>query len=72
MREHIIFALATASSGIPATFGQHVLDLSGDAWIASSKALNISVPGHLPSHVHLDLLAAGVIGNVCPVTKRPL
>lgn len=43
--------------------GQHVLDLSGDGWTVSSEALNISVPGHLPSQAHLDLLAAKVIGE---------
>lgn len=45
--------------------GQRVLDLSGDGWTVKSKALNISVPGHLPSQVHLDLLAAKTIGESC-------
>ncbi|KAJ5495889.1 Beta-mannosidase A [Penicillium diatomitis] len=52
---------------LPATIGlgraQHVVDLAGDGWTVSSEALNISVPGKLPSHVHLDLLAAKVIGD---------
>ncbi|KAI2794568.1 Beta-mannosidase A [Penicillium oxalicum] len=42
---------------------QHVVDLAGDGWMVSSDALNISVPGRLPSQVHLDLLAAKVIGD---------
>ena len=42
---------------------QHVVDLAGDGWMVSSDALNISVPGRLPSQVHLDLLAAKVIGE---------
>ncbi|KAJ5129510.1 uncharacterized protein N7515_005549 [Penicillium bovifimosum] len=45
------------------TLGQTVLDLNSDGWTVSSKALNISVPGRVPSQVHLDLLAANVIGN---------
>lgn len=46
--------------------GQQVLDLSGDGWTVSCEALNISVPGHLPSQAHLDLLAAKVIGDLIP------
>lgn len=55
--------LALFPSLLPTTLGQNVLDLSGDGWTVSSKALNISVPGHVPSQVHLDLLAANVIGE---------
>jgi beta-mannosidase len=55
-------SLATLSSGLPA-LAQQVHNLGGDGWTVSSKALNISVPGHLPSQVHLDLLAAGKIGE---------
>ncbi|KAJ5173277.1 hypothetical protein N7492_005870, partial [Penicillium capsulatum] len=43
--------------------GQRVRDLSGNGWTVSNKALNISVPGHLPSQVHLDLLAAKAIDD---------
>lgn len=43
--------------------GQNVVDLTGDAWTVSNKGLNISVPGHLPSHAHLDLYAANEIGE---------
>lgn len=49
----------------PTTLGQTVLDLGGDGWTVSSKALNISVPGRVPSQAHLDLHAANVIGEFC-------
>ncbi|CAI7634788.1 unnamed protein product [Penicillium glandicola] len=55
--------LVLAVSVLPKTLGQNVLDLSGDGWTVRSKALNISVPGHVPSQVHLDLLAANVIDD---------
>lgn len=42
---------------------QNVIDLSGDGWTVSNKELGISVVGKLPSHVQLDLYAAGVIGE---------
>ena len=51
------------------TLGQNVLDLSGDGWTVSSKALNVSVPGRVPSQAHLDLLAANVIGESFLITK---
>lgn len=47
------------------TLGQNVLDLGGDGWTVSSKTLDISVPGRVPSQVHLDLHAANVIGEFC-------
>ncbi|KAJ5773128.1 Glycoside hydrolase superfamily [Penicillium paradoxum] len=47
----------------PKTSAQNILDLSGDGWTVTSKALNISVPGQVPSQVHLDLLAASVIDD---------
>ena len=53
---------ALLASSLPAGLGQHVTDLSDQIWTVSSPALNRTVPGHLPSHVHLDLLKAGVIG----------
>jgi len=57
-------ALLLASVALPrAVLGQHVIDLSGDGWTVSNKELGISVPGKLPSHAHLDLFAAGVIGK---------
>lgn len=58
-------ALFLASAALPhAVRGQHVIDLSGDGWTVSNKELGISVPGKLPSHAHLDLFAAGVIGEL--------
>jgi beta-mannosidase len=42
---------------------QHVIDLSGDGWTVRNAQGNITVPGHLPSQVHLDLYAAKVIGE---------
>lgn len=53
--------LAALSSPLPTAYSQHVVDLSGDHWTVSNKALNVSAPGHLPSQVHLDLYAANVI-----------
>lgn len=43
--------------------GRLVLDLSDQAWRLENLPLNISVPGHVPSQVHLDLHKAGVIGD---------
>ena len=62
MRSWKKFVLAVLPSTVQSTVGQHVVDLSGAAWTVSSKALNISVPGQMPSQVHLDLYAAKVIG----------
>jgi beta-mannosidase len=42
---------------------KHVNNLSNNDWTLSNDALNISVPGSLPSQAHLDLFAAGVIGD---------
>lgn len=38
-----------------------VIDLSGNDWTLESVPANITVPGSVPSQVHLDLLAAKVI-----------
>lgn len=57
------FSLALLPTIAQTVLGQHVIDLSGDGWTVSSKALNISVPGRLPSQAHLDLYAANVIGE---------
>lgn len=56
-------ALAALPSTFHAVLGQRVVDLVGDGWTVSNMALNVSAPGHLPSQVHLDLYAAGVIGD---------
>lgn len=42
---------------------QHVVDLSGDGWTVRNQQGNVTVPGRLPSQVHLDLYAAKVIGE---------
>ena len=42
---------------------KHVTNLSEKTWTLSNAALNISVPASLPSQAHLDLFAAGVIGD---------
>ncbi|EAW06662.1 beta-mannosidase mndA [Aspergillus clavatus NRRL 1] len=62
IREQTILALL--SPGLPPVTGQHVLDLSEPGWTVSSKALNRTVPGRLPSQVHLDLFEAGVIATM--------
>ncbi|PSN73172.1 glycoside hydrolase family 2 protein [Corynespora cassiicola Philippines] len=55
-----ILAASTASS----VFGQQVLDLSALEWTLTSPNFSyISVPGHIPSQVHLDLYNAKVIGD---------
>ncbi|OIW30141.1 glycoside hydrolase family 2 protein [Coniochaeta ligniaria NRRL 30616] len=41
----------------------NVLDLSSQKWTVASQSLNISARGQVPSHVHLDLFAAGIIGD---------
>ncbi|KAJ5596322.1 hypothetical protein N7450_002780 [Penicillium hetheringtonii] len=57
------FALVSLPAIIQTVLAQNVVDLSGDGWTVSSKALNISVPGRLPSQAHLDLYAAKVIDD---------
>ena len=42
---------------------QHVTDLGGSNWTLENLLLNISVPGTVPSQVHLDLYSAQVIGD---------
>jgi beta-mannosidase len=42
---------------------KHVTNLSNNDWTLSNEALNISVPGSLPSQAHLDLVKAGAIGD---------
>ncbi|KAH8649485.1 putative beta-mannosidase [Tricladium varicosporioides] len=52
-------ALAFLSSST--VTAQKVIDLSTAQWTVSSPSLNISVPGRVPSQVHLDLYRAGII-----------
>lgn len=50
------------ATGFPLlTSAQHVINLSGDNWTVKNAQGNVSVPASLPSQVHLDLYAAGVI-----------
>jgi beta-mannosidase len=41
----------------------NVLDLTSQSWRLSNDAMNISVRGRVPSHVHLDLYEARAIGD---------
>lgn len=63
MHLHKHLALAALPHILHPVLAQKVVDLTGDGWTVSSKALNISVPGKLPSQVHLDLFAAKAIGK---------
>ncbi|KAJ4422894.1 hypothetical protein N0V82_002420 [Gnomoniopsis sp. IMI 355080] len=52
------------SSVIPVlSSATNIVDLSDQRWTLSNTPYNISVPGKVPSHVHLDLFSAGVIGD---------
>ena len=48
---------------VPLALCQNVVDLSQSSWTLQNLDLNVSVPGSLPSHAHLDLYAAQVIGD---------
>lgn len=47
----------------PAAVARNIVDLSSQKWQLTNTPYNISVPGKVPSHVHLDLYAAQVIGD---------
>lgn len=55
MHSALLAALAASSAG-----AVNILDLSDATW-ALTNGNNVSVPGRVPSHVHLDLLASQVI-----------
>lgn len=55
--------LAACTAVFPLVISEKVISLVGDHWTLSNPGLNISVPAHLPSQAHLDLLAANVIGD---------
>lgn len=42
---------------------KNIVELSSQTWTLSNALYNISIPGKVPSHVHLDLFAAQVIGD---------
>lgn len=71
-----IIITTTTSSPVPSALGSssnssnsssrdssNIIDLSTQQWTLSNTPYNISVPGKVPSHVHLDLQAAQVIGD---------
>lgn len=60
MQTQLRVGVAFAATAATAVAGS-VLDLSSQNWTLSSS--NVTVAGHVPSHAHLDLLAAGVIGE---------
>ncbi|POR35421.1 hypothetical protein TPAR_04385 [Tolypocladium paradoxum] len=58
-----VAASATAACMVAQTAALNVLDLSDQKWKLQNVPMNISVPGSVPSHVHLDLYKAQVIGD---------
>lgn len=56
---------STLLSLAAATFvtSQKVIDLSGKDWFLHNTQGNVSISGSVPSQAHLDLSAAGVIGD---------
>ncbi|KAJ6028005.1 hypothetical protein N7540_003581 [Penicillium herquei] len=63
MRSWIKSSLGVLPVIVQSAIGQNVIDLTGDGWTVSSKALDISAPGYLPSQVHLDLYNADIIDD---------
>lgn len=62
MRPSILFLGALFSPALPSQgLAVNIIDLSDSSWTLSSIPRNITVPGKVPSQVHLDLFAAGVI-----------
>jgi len=57
------WACVTAALLFPVSQSRNVLDLSHQAWTLQNPAMNITVKGKVPSHVHLDLFAEQVIGD---------
>jgi len=64
-----LYITAFTILGQSMVWGRGLLDLSSQQWTLSSSALNISVRGKVPSHVHLDLLEARVIGDPYEYTQ---
>ncbi|KAI0165434.1 glycoside hydrolase family 2 protein [Hypoxylon sp. FL1284] len=58
MKQVLLAALAASTAG-----AANVVDLSDVAWTLKSDSGNVSVPGKVPSQVHLDLLEAQVIDD---------
>lgn len=51
------------TSLLPQAGASNIIDLSSQKWQLTNAPYNISVPGKVPSQVHLDLQAAQVIGD---------
>jgi beta-mannosidase len=49
-----LFAVAAVTS-------KTIIALGDERWILQNPSLNISVPGSVPSHAHLDLLKNKII-----------
>ncbi|KUI63531.1 Beta-mannosidase A [Cytospora mali] len=62
-RAVLVLGFITSTLSPPVLGGSHTIDLSTQDWTLSNTPYNISVPGKVPSHVHLDLHAAQVIGD---------
>ncbi|KAI1375405.1 glycoside hydrolase family 2 protein [Hypoxylon crocopeplum] len=54
----ILIALTTSTAS-----AVNIIDLSDAAWTLNNDGLNISVPGYVPSYVHVDLYASQVIDD---------
>lgn len=61
---HLTAAAIGLSSLLPTAAAKNIVDLSTQNWILHSDEFNISVRGNVPSHVHLDLYAAQVVGDL--------
>lgn len=62
----LLFMFARLLAGfatVTVVASQHIIDLNGKNWTLTNSAGNVSIPGSVPSHAHLDLLAAGVIDD---------
>ncbi|KAI1211247.1 glycoside hydrolase family 2 protein [Annulohypoxylon truncatum] len=55
--------LVAVASLIVDAIGVNIVDLSDANWTLQNGGMNISVPGKVPSHVHLDLYASNVIDD---------
>ena len=66
----LLLSVSAATAALDQLNVPQVLDLTTSEWTLSSRPPNISVPGSVPSYVHLDLLEAGVIEDPF-VTLQP-
>lgn len=65
--KHTFLRFAVTALGLesllPQAGASNIIDLSSQKWQLTNTPYNISVPGKVPSQVHLDLQAAQVIGD---------